>query len=307
MFLTSLYKKFLRRLGRKAFYVIRRITKYSPRWVFKITEPFLVGIGSIFIRRRKDIILENLRSAFGNEKNSEEINDIARDWFRNMSSGMIELIYLIDRPEEIKKIVKIEGRDNLDAALSKGRGVILVSAHFGNFVLMLLRIALDGYKTNYIMRRMKDEEFRGYVYDYCSEHGVQTIYSSPFRECVEQSFKTLRNNELLFMLLDQNHADSSGVFVDFFGKPAATATGPVVFSNRSKTPILPVFIISDGSGGHKIIIEPPVKFEVSSHEESFLKRNTAQLTKIIEGYIRRYPHEWGGWMHLRWKTKMPIS
>ncbi len=306
MFSGPLYKKFLRYLARKAFYAIRRITRCAPWWFFKIAEPFLIAIGSVFIIRRNHVVLENLEFAFGSEKNKNEINRIARDWARNMSSGMIELIYLIDRPEEIKKRVSIEGKDNLDTALSKGRGVILVSAHFGNFVLMLLRIALDGYKTNYIMRRMKDEEFREYVYDYCAERGVHTIYSSPFRECVEQSFRALRDNQLLFILTDQNHGERNGVFVDFFGKPAATATGPVVFSSRSKTPILPVFIVNDGTGRHKISIEPPVKLEASQHEELFLERNTTQLTKIIEGYIRRYPHEWGGWMHLRWKTKMPI-
>ena len=302
----SLYKRFLRRLGRKVFYALRGITKCLPYWLFRVIKPFFVVAGMLFVGRRKHIVLENLQAAFGSDKTKREINGIACDWFKNMSSGMIELIYLIDRPEEIRKRVTLEGKENLDAALAKGRGVILLSAHFGNFVLMLLRMALAGYKTNYIMRRMKDEEFREYVYNYCSEHGVHTRYSSPFRECVEQSFKTLRNNELLFMLLDQNHADSSGVFVDFFGKLAATATGPVVFSNRSKTPILPIFIVSEGADRHKIIIEPPVRFEAPQREDMSLEHNTAQLTKIIEGYIRRYPQEWGGWMHLRWKTKMPI-
>ncbi len=303
---NSLYKRFLRRLGRKLFYAIRSITKRLPYRVFRVIKPFFVIIGMVFIGRRKDIVLENLQTAFGEDKSRQEINSIACSWFKNMSSGMMDVIYLIDRPQEIKKRVVIEGRDNLEAALAKGRGAILLSAHFGNFVLMLLRIALEGYKVNYIMRRMKDEEFREYVYDYCAEHGVYTIYSLPFRECVEQSFRILRDNQLLFVLLDQNHADRSGIFVDFFGKPAATATGPVVFSNRLKTPILPVFIVSDGVDRHKIIIEPPVKLEAPQHEEMSLQRNTAQLTKIIEGYIRKYPYEWGGWMHLRWKTKMHI-
>lgn len=304
MVFVSLHKRFLRRIGRKVFYAIRRIMKYSPNWVFKIIEPIFITVGNVFIGRKRHVVFENLQSVFGNEMGAKEINSIARNWFKNMSSGMIELLYLIDRPDEIIKRVNIEGEDNLITALSQGRGVILVSAHFGNFVLMMLRVAMAGYKTNYITRRMKDEEFREYVYDYCFEKGVQTIYSLPFRECIGQSFKALKDNQLLFILMDQNHGQRNSVFVDFLGKPAATATGPVIFANRSKAPILPVFIRNDGINRHKIIIEPPVKLETPEQEELFLQFNTAKLTKIIEGYVRRYPHEWGGWMHLRWKTKM---
>ncbi len=300
--LKYIHKRLLRRLGRKVFYAMRMVARCLPYWFFKIIEPVFIAIANIFLRRRKDVVYSNLHIAFGNNKSSREIKQIARSWFRNIGLGMTELIYLIDRPEEIKKRVDIEGREHLETALGKGRGVILLSAHFGNFALMLLWMGLAGYKTSYIMRRMKDEEFSEYVYDYCSERGVQTIYSLPFRECIEQSFNSLRDNQLLFILLDQNYGERSGIFVDFFGRPAATATGPVVFSNRSGAPVLPAFIVRTGVNRHKIIIEEPVNFEAAQDEKSSLMQNTAHLTKIIEGYISRYPHEWGGWMHMRWKS-----
>ena len=304
---TPFQKKILRAAGRNALYVTRRIIRFLPYPVFRFFIFFFIAIGRPIIKKKKRIAMENLHTAFDGEKTEQEINTIADHCFEGLGSGMIELIYFLDRPKEILGKVTIEGKEHLDAALKKGHGVILLSAHFGNFILMYLRIALAGYKTNCIMRRVRDEQFEKYISDFRNENGIQTIYSLPHRQCVVNSLKRLRDNQILFILLDQNYGDDGGVFVDFFGRQAATATGPVVFSNRSGAPILPVFILSNGVNRYKIIIDPPVKLDADPGGESELTQNVAQLTKIIEKYIRLYPHEWGGWLHRRWKTKLAVS
>lgn len=304
MSFISGYKRFLRALGRHALLLSRRIIRRLPDPVFRSLIPFFVALGRPVIRRKKRIILENLHTAFSGEKTEKEIDGIFRQYFDNIGFGMVELIYFLDRPQKIMEKVAIEGKENLDEALRKGQGAILLSAHFGDFILMYLRMAMAGYKVNCIMRRMKDEQFEGYISDYLDQNGIQKIYSLPYRRCVARSLKSLHDNQILFMLLDQNYGAGGRVFVDFFGRPAATATGPVVFSYRSGAPILPVFIVRDGVGGrHKITIGAPIKLEAAQGEPSGLARNISQLTKIIEGYIRRYPSEWGGWMHRRWKSK----
>ena len=303
MSLTLIYKKFIRAAGRNVFLIIRWVISCLPHQVFRLLTPFLIVIGKRLIRNKKRIILENLHTAFGREKTEQEISSIVNSYFDSIGSSMIELIYFLDRPKEIVKKVTIEGKDNLDDALKKGLGAILLSAHFGNFPLMFWRMALAGYKTNCIMRRMRDKQFEKYVSNFSNENGVRTIYSLPLWQCVKHSLKSLSDNQILFILLDQNYGEAGGVFVDFFGQPAATATGPVMFSYRSGAPILPVFIVRDGSDQYKIILDSPVTLEAAQYEQLGLVRNTAQLTKVIEGYIRRYPYEWVGWMHRRWKSK----
>lgn len=304
--LTLSRKKFTRAVRRNAFFIIRWIISRLPYQVFRFLTPFFIAIGRRLFRRKKRIILENLRAAFGREKSEQEIGSIINDYFDNLGSNTVELIYCLDRRDEIVGKVIIEGKSNLDEALKKGAGVILLSAHFGNFPLMFWRMALAGYKTNYIMRQMRDEHLGKYVLDFSNEIGVRTIYSLPFRQCVKRSLKSLRDNQVLFMLLDQNYGGDAGVFVDFFGQPAATATGPVIFSRRSGASILPVIIVRDGADRYKIIIDSPVTFDAAQSGQLELQRNTAQLSKIIEGYIRHYPHEWAGWMHRRWKSKPPV-
>ncbi len=308
MSFISVHKRFLRAAGRHALLQSRRIVRRLPDPAFKIFIPFFVALGWLLIKRKKRVILENLHIAFGAEKTEKEIKDIFSRYFDNVGFGMVELIYFLDRPQKIVEKVAIEGKENLDEALRRRRGVILLSAHFGNFILMYLRMALAGYKTNCIMRRLKDEQFEDHVSDYLDQNGIQKINSLPYGRCVAHSLKSLRHNQVLFMLLDQNYGAGGRVFVDFFGRQAATATGPVVFSYRSGAPILPVFIVRDGARGrHKILIDAPIELEVAPDGPSGLVRNTSQLTKIIEGYIRRYPSEWGGWMHRRWKSRPALA
>ena len=167
---------------------------------------------------------------------------------------------------------------------------------------MLLRFAREGYKTNAIIRPTRDQEIEKRFLSQRTRLGLNTIYSVPRKECVDTSLKALRNNELVFIPLDQNFGSGAGVFVDFFGQKAATATGPVVFAMRTKAPLLPMFIIRQKDDTHKIIIEPPLYLEEKADDKETILVNTARITKVIERYIREYPQEWG-WMHRRWKSQ----
>jgi KDO2-lipid IV(A) lauroyltransferase len=130
---------------------------------------------------------------------------------------------------------------------------------------------------------------------------IKTIYSLPRDVCVQETLESLRNNEVVFIPIDQNFG-TGGVFVEFFGRKAATATGPVVFAKRTGAAILPCFIVRQSGDRHKIIFEPALALEESEKPEEATQLNIQKLTVIIEAYIRKYPAHWG-WIHRRWKTK----
>jgi len=206
------------------------------------------------------------------------------------------------RPQFVDSKMTIIGQENLDDAFKQKKGVIAVTAHFGNFPLMMLYFAERGYDVYCIMRHTRDPEFDKYLYKRREEKGLKSIYTQPRRESVVKSLKALRNNALLFIPVDQNFGASGGVYVDFFGKKAATAPGPAVFSERTGAPIVPMFIIRDGNDKHKIIIEKPLELEIKDGDQKTTQYNMARITAIVEKYIRKYPHEWA-WMHRRWKTQ----
>ncbi len=261
----------------------------------------MAGMAYIFAKKQKKLALGSLNTAFGREKSAQEIEEIAKNCFIYIAKSAVELMFFFDKPQLLKDRVEICGRDNLDKALQQGRGVILVSAHFGNFPLLLGRLATEGYKIGGIMKPMRDERMERLFFKKREKFGVKTIYSQPRNACVNATISALRNNEVIFIPIDQNFG-TGGVFVDFFGVKAATATGPVILAQRTKAVLLPCFILRQPGDRHKIIIEPELKIEEAQDPQETILLNIQKLTNIIENYIRKYPAEWG-WIHRRWKSR----
>ena len=296
-------KRLQRALARNAMFASSFIfTRLPYSWVKRLAR-FWIGAGFLFVGRQKRIAEDSLRIAFGRELNADERNRIIRRNFENLGMAMIELMYLMAHPDLIASFMSIEGEEHLKRSLAKGRGVILVSAHFGNFPLMLLWLAQRGYPMNAIIRPTRDAKVEAYFQKQRKKLGLNTIYSQPRKTCVDQTIRALRRNEVVFIPLDQNFGSKGGVYVDFFGQKAATATGPVVFARRTGADLLPIFVIRRGEG-HHIVVEPPFELETRSSDEETVGVNVARITRLIEQYIRRYPHEWG-WMHRRWKSRPP--
>lgn len=265
---------------------------------------FIGRMGYTFARKHRAIAIESLTLAFGKEKSKEQIEKIAGDCFCSMASTAVEFFMFMRCPSRIKKFVEIEGLHHLDEALSRGKGVVALSAHFGSFPLLLSRLALAGYPMHSVLRRMRDERLDKLFEKKRDRMGVGSIYTQPRQECVAQCLKSLRKNEIVFIQLDQNFG-TGGVFVDFFGVKAATATGPIVLSVRTGASIVPMFIHRVKGPKHKIVIQPPLTVHKDTMGENNLVSTVAEFTLMIENYIRKYPHEWG-WIHKRWKAR-PIE
>lgn len=295
-------KRGKRNFARNALYTTSWLVTRLPYGIVDTLSRLLVAVGFRCAWMQRRIALETLTIAFGKEKSPQEIAAIAKACFNNLGKGMIELIYFMAHPHMIKERVSFQGKEYLDEAFRQGLGVIAISAHFGNFPLMLLRCAQEEYPTNVIIRPARDTKIEEYFVTQRTRLGLRTIYSQPRKDCVEASLKALRNNEFLFIPLDQNFGSAGGVFVDFFGQKAATATGPAVFAMRTNAPLLPMFIVRQRDDTHKIIIEPPLPLQEGADDKEIIFLTTTRITQIIERYIRKYPQEWG-WMHRRWKSR----
>lgn len=260
-------------------------------------------LGYYIAGKQRRIALENLTIAFRKEKTQDEIKRIAKGCFYFLAESGLKFMFLMEHPGLLKQKVSFESKENLDKCLSKGKGVIIITAHFGNFPLMMIKIASEGYKLSGIMRRMRDERTEKIFMEKRTRTRLKlkTIYSKPRKTCVEESLRVLRNSELLCIQLDQNFG-TAGVFVDFFGIKAATATGPVVLALRTQAAILPTFILHNTDGTYRIVFEPEYQLKTGKTHNETILINIQELTKIIESYIRRYPEEWG-WIHRRWKSR----
>ncbi len=301
---TETTKKIRRGAARWAYYFFTALFAVLPYSIIRFISGGLIRFAYRILGRLRATAMDTLTMAFGREKSKEEIEAICKACFYNAGQGGVELISFNTRPKLLMSHFSIDAASqrNLEAAIAEGKGVLGVSAHFGNFPLMLLYLSQRGYPTNAIIRPSRDEAIEKHFQAARSRLGLKTIHSYPRETCVRQSIKALRSKELLIVLLDQNTGSKSGVFVDFFGQKAGTSTGPIIFAMRTGSPILPMFTLREKGDHHKIIIEPHFYLEQKETDEETVQHNVQKITNIIERYIRAYPQEWA-WMHKRFKSK----
>lgn len=251
------------------------------------------------VAHHRRIAFEGLAIAFP-EKSLKQRKRIVRNMFVFMAQGSFELLHYLKNLNQLQNI-RIEGEEFLKAALAKGKGVIIVTAHLGNFPLMSLKLAKQGYPVSFVTRPMRDEKTSEYVHNLRSAAGVKTIFSYPRRECVNGIIRALNSNEIVVMQMDQNFG-TGGVWVKFFGKLAATPVGPIVLALRTESAIVPAYIYRESGVRHCVKISPEQKLEIYADKDQTVLANAVRLTRIIEEWIRKEAFQWG-WIHRRWKSR----
>ena len=231
---------------------------------------------------------------------ASNVESLALKCFQNLGKNLMEFLHF-QQTEWIDAIVRLEGQLHLDQALSLGQGVVVLMGHFGNWELVGATFARYGYPLSAIARPIRSKTINTLVVDNRRQAGY---YSLDREKSLRKAFRCLRRNEVLAILADVD-TKASGVFVDFFGRPAYTPVGPVAIARKTGAPLLPVFMVRQPDNTHRMIIEPALMLQKTKDKQNDLLENTQRFTYLIERYIRQYPEQWI-WMHERWKTK-PIS
>ena len=287
---------------RKTLYIILKAT--SPLalilpggWVVPAGS-FLGAIAYLILNKERKKAIENLSTAFSKEMTTHEIKRLCRESFQNLGINLIELLRFpkLNR-ENIDEFVTIIGRDRIDTALKNGKVAIMLTAHLGNWELMAAYVALKDYPTNVVARPIYYEGYNETLVRLRESKGIKVIY----RDDVKLMLQSLKNNELLGILADQDTVKVDGLFVKFFDELAYTPTGPVALAMKTGAPLIPCFIIRE-NGRHKIFVEEPLPVMTTGDKDKDLLINTEMYSKTIERWVRKYPSQWV-WMHQRWKTR----
>jgi len=293
-------KFFTRRLS----YILLRLSKFIhslfPLWWSYFIGKIFGTLAYFLIRRHRKIAFESLSIAFPN-LNKKEIKKIAKNFFVFMAQSSFELIYFLRHTDKISKNVIIEGKEYLDLALSKKKGIILVTAHMGNFPLLGLKLVSLGYPVNFVTRPMRDKNTGDYLYKLRTKANIKTIFSYPRRECLLNIIKALKNNEIVIIQMDQNFG-STGVWVKFFGKLAATPTGPVNLALKTDSSLICGYICRERRYIHKIKLFEEEKLIITEDKDKTILLNVINITRKIESWIKEYPDSWS-WIHRRWKSR----
>lgn len=247
---------------------------------------------------------ENIRLVFGNKFSENEVKDIGEFSFINLGRNLIEALHIPKiNPSDLKNYVSFEGLDHLDKALKKGKGVIVITGHIGSWEFFPASVSMIGYPTAIVARRYSNQWIDEMLKNLRAFHGTKVIVRKKGSESqmIKESFKILRNNEMLGLLIDQ-YTRRGFVCVDFFGKSATAPTGPAVFAMRTGATVLPGCAIRKDKYNFLVKFYPPEEVIITGDKEKDIYINTLNFTKAIERMIIEYPFQWA-WMHDRWKLK----
>lgn len=252
------------------------------------------------VRDRRRLALENLEIAFGQEKNRDELREIARKTFSNLGMIFVEFLRMPKlRIDYYHQYARVEGWNHLEEGLRKGKGIIALTFHFGNWEIPALGASFFGYPIVALAQRIHNPWIDQYVKSTREAAGV-TILSK--RNVSEKVINRLREGKIVAIFVDQRERKKSRVMVDFFGEKAPATPSPVVFSLRTGAPMIPLFNIRENKSHHHVIIGAPLVPETTGDMERDLETNTQAYTKILENMVRKYPDQYF-WLHNRWGRK----
>ena len=191
--------------------------------------------------------------------------------------------------------ITVNGKEYLDEALAKKRGVILVTGHFGVWEVMLAWFGLNQYSMLVVGQKQKNSGADTFVNQLRENTGIKMI---PRKSSLEFMYEGLARNNILTLASDQD-AKKRGVFVKFFNLPASTPKGAGRFHLEYGSPLIFVTCHLERQNNHVVDILP-----IPTDSNSNIASITQSFTLMLENIITAYPEQYF-WFHRRWRTKQP--
>jgi KDO2-lipid IV(A) lauroyltransferase len=249
--------------------------------------------------RRKT--LKNLQLAYPDAMTETQKRSLALQVWKHVGESLFEVVRWRkwDPDKVVSQIERFNGLEHIHRALARGKGVIFISAHLGNWELIVgfLSRHFPGRVTG-VARQLYDPRFDRLVTEMRERQGCRVFKKGT---AVRGILTALKSNQLVCVLGDQD-SGGDGIFVPFFGVPAWTQSGPARIARKTGAALVSGFILRNPQGRFEATILPEIKTPHTSKEEEDVLETVRRYTEVIETFVRANPHQWV-WMHERWKTR----
>ena len=249
----------------------------------------LADIRYLVFKKDRRAVKNNLKVVLKN--NEQKAAEYARCVFRNFGKYLVDFLRFSKMGQDyISKFIELKNIEYLEEGLSRGKGVIVVTAHLGNWELGGAVTAMLGYPLSVIAWAHDNRWVNSLFIRQRAIKGVKVI---PVGIGVKRTFQCLANNEMVALVgdIDFSHPDQ-GIEMDFFGRKAIIPKGPAAFSLKTGAPLVPAFMLRKKDDTFIFAVEKPIIYDTCGNLEEDLRNLTGIFLRTFEDYISRYPSQW---------------
>jgi lauroyl/myristoyl acyltransferase len=276
-----------------ALYLVIQIGAFLSRYIPRSWR-YLIGtaVGDLVFLTwpsKRRILLENTVAVLGSDVRDPSVRRLAKKSMRNYCKYLIEFLDLpnMSSSDEVVASMKIHGLEHLRAAVERGKGVIIASAHFGTIEVGALRLqdfvgvhaVYDTFKPEYLDRLIQRKRL---------EKGIHLIGVNDVRSMM----RALRHGDALTLLFDRPLDRAKGVTVRYFGRETAVPGGPAVLAMKTGAALLPVFMYRQPDKSFECRLFPPVAWVETGDRESDVRGIMQKLMDVLQIVVRERPDQW---------------
>ena len=249
---------------------------------------FLAILQFYFSKKDREVVLDNLKAVLKTD-DKRTLRHIGKEVFVNFAKYLVDFFRFSKLDESyIRGNVKFVGKGNFDEALRRGKGVIALTAHLGNYELGGAIVALCGYPLNAVALDHQNKFVNNF---FIRQRRIAKINVIQMGVALKKCYECLTKGQVLALLGDRDFSNH-GIRVNFFGKDSSIPKGPAILSLRTGASIVPAFIIRLPDDTFQFTFEKPIPYNTTDGFEDDVRRITESYVKVIEEYVRRYPSQW---------------
>ena len=248
---------------------------------------------------RRKIAVENIEKSvrLGAIKINGPSEKTAKESFANLGRAFAELVKMYyGLADKIIGDVEVNGLDNFQQAKAKGKGVITITGHCGNWELLATAFGVRVNTAAGVARAQNNPYLNKIIENARARYGNSLIYK---KGALKGILTELKKKNVVGILMDQSVVKDEGFIIDFLGRGAWTTKMPALIARKTGAPVVPVFLHRDGKR-HVMTIHPEIRLSEDEDAEKALIEDTKRFSGFIEDYIRQHPEEWL-WIHRKWK------
>jgi KDO2-lipid IV(A) lauroyltransferase len=279
---------------------VARPLGWVPRGLARLLAGILVFLVYCFLGRLRRVGERNLELALPRLSGFERTR-ILRGVYRHLGWQLVEFCRMpCYTVANTRDWLRTEGLEHYLAAQARGNGVLVVTGHLGAWELSSFYHSLMGHPMGMVIRRLDNRRLDDFVNSIRCLHGNRVLHKDDFARGL---LTAMREAETVGILMDTNMTPPQGVFVEFFGRQACTASGLARVALKTGAAVLPGFMVWEPAEGKYVLhFGPELEFTQSGDTEADILAATQQCAAATEAWIRRYPDQWL-WIHRRWKTR----